>query len=275
MRIKRSFRVFCWIMASLAVIISAIPLIWMVVSAFKLDREVWAYPFKFFPKKWITNNFHTLFTTKTVNFGQSALNTFFVAITHTFFSLIIDTMAAYCYARLDFRFKTALWRITIFTMFIPNIAILLTSFVVVKQLGLLNSLWVCIIPSLANAGNIFFYRQFFLQIPLSMEEAALVDGAKRFGIYYKVFLPNAKAPMVLLGTGTFIGCWNSYVWPTLTLSSVDKWQIMQVIRSFKNTYTEAYGIVMAASVLSALPPLIVFLIFQKDITKGMLISGLK
>ena len=160
-------------------------------------------------------------------------------------------------------------------MFIPNIAILLTSFVVVKQLGLLNSLWVCIIPSLANAGNIFFYRQFFLQIPLSMEEAALVDGAKRFGIYYKVFLPNAKAPMVLLGTGTFIGCWNSYVWPTLTLSSVDKWQIMQVIRSFKNTYTEAYGIVMAASVLSALPPLIVFLIFQKDITKGMLISGLK
>ena len=275
MRIKRSFRVFCWIMASLAVIISAIPLIWMVVSAFKLDREVWAYPFKFFPKKWITNNFHTLFTTKTVNFGQSALNTFFVAITHTFFSLIIDTMAAYCYARLDFRFKTALWRITIFTMFIPNIAILLTSFVVVKQLGLLNSLWVCIIPSLANAGNIFFYRQFFLQIPLSMEEAALVDGAKRFGIYYKVFLPNAKAPMVLLGTGTFIGCWNSYVWPTLTLSSVDKWQIMQVIRSFKNTYTEAYGIVMAASVLSALPPLIVFLSFQKDITKGMLISGLK
>ena len=275
MRIKRSFRVFCWIMASLAVIISAIPLIWMVVSAFKLDREVWAYPFKFFPKKWITNNFHTLFTTKTVNFGQSALNTFFVAITHTFFSLIIDTMAAYCYARLDFRFKTTLWRVTIFTMFIPNIAILLTSFVVVKQLGLLNSLWVCIIPSLANAGNIFFYRQFFLQIPLSMEEAALVDGAKRFGIYYKVFLPNAKAPMVLLGTGTFIGCWNSYVWPTLTLSSVDKWQIMQVIRSFKNTYTEAYGIVMAASVLSALPPLIVFLIFQKDITKGMLISGLK
>ena len=140
---------------------------------------------------------------------------------------------------------------------------------------MLDSLWVCIIPSLAGAGSIFFYRQFFLQVPLSMEEAALVDGASRFRIYYTVFLPNAKAPMVLLGTGTFIGCWNSYVWPTLTLTSVDKWQIMQVIRSFRSTYSEAYGVVMAASLLSAIPPLIVFLIFQKHIIKGMLISGIK
>lgn len=199
----------------------------------------------------------------------------FVAVTHTFLSLAIETMAAYAYARLDFRFKKPLWRATIFTMFIPNIAILLTSFVVVKDMGMLDSLWVCIIPSLAGAGSIFFYRQFFLQVPLSMEEAALVDGASRFRIYYTVFLPNAKAPMVLLGTGTFIGCWNSYVWPTLTLTSVDKWQIMQVIRSFRSTYSEAYGVVMAASLLSAIPPLIVFLIFQKHIIKGMLISGIK
>ena len=102
-----------------------------------------------------------------------------------------------------------------------------------------------------------------------------LSGGSRFRIYYTVFLPNAKAPMVLLGTGTFIGCWNSYVWPTLTLTSVDKWQIMQVIRSFRSTYSEAYGVVMAASLLSAIPPLIVFLIFQKHIIKGMLISGIK
>ena len=272
---KKSFVAFCWIFSLIVVFLCAIPLVWMAVSAFKLDREVWAYPFRFFPKRWIDNNFVTLFTTKRADFPQATLNTFFVAITHTMLSLFIETMAAYCYARLDFRFKKLLWRVTLFTMFIPNIAILLTSFVVVKQLGMLDSLWVCIIPSLAGAGAIFFYRQFFLQIPLSMEEAALVDGASRFRIYYSIFLPNAKAPMVLLGTGCFIGCWNSYVWPTLTLTSVDKWQIMQVIRSFRNTYREAYGVVMAASLLSAIPPLVVFLIFQKHIIKGMLISGIK
>lgn len=272
---KKSFIAFCWMFSLIVVFLCAIPLVWMAVSAFKLDREVWAYPFKFFPKRWITNNFVTLFTTKRADFPQAAMNTFFVAITHTALSLVIETMAAYCYARLDFRFKKVLWRVTLFTMFIPNIAILLTSFVVVKQLGMLNSLWVCIIPSLAGAGAIFFYRQFFLQVPLSMEEAALVDGASRFRIYYSIFLPNAKAPMVLIGTGCFIGCWNSYVWPTLTLTSTDKWQIMQVIRSFRNTYSEAYGVVMAASLLSAIPPLIVFLIFQRHIIKGMLISGIK
>jgi multiple sugar transport system permease protein len=272
---KNGFKIFSSVFSLLIVALCAIPLIWMVVSSFKLDREVWAYPFKFFPKRWITNNYVTLFTTKRVNFTQAVGNTLFVAVTHTFLSLAIETMAAYCYARLEFRFKKLLWRVTLFTMFIPNIAILLTSFVVVKELGLLDSLWVCIIPSLAGAGSIFFYRQFFLQVPLSMEEAALVDGASRFRIYCSVFLPNAKAPMVLLGTGTFIGCWNSYVWPTLTLSSVDKWQIMQVIRSFRSTYSESYGVVMAASVLSAIPPLIVFLVFQKHIIKGMLISGIK
>lgn len=272
---KKGFKTFAVIFSLMIVLLCAIPLVWMVVSSFKLDREVWAYPFRFFPNKWLLNNYITLFTTKQVDFLKAAGNTLFVAVTHTFLSLAIETMAAYCYARLNFRFKTALWRLTLFTMFIPNIAILLTSFVVVKELGMLNSLWVCIIPSLAGAGSIFFYRQFFLQVPLSMEEAALVDGASRFRIYYTVFLPNAKAPMVLLGTGTFIGCWNSYVWPTLTLSSVDKWQIMQVIRSFRNTYSESYGVVMAASVLSAIPPLIVFLIFQKHIIKGMLISGIK
>lgn len=140
---------------------------------------------------------------------------------------------------------------------------------------MLDNLWVCVIPSLAGAGAIFFYRQFFLQVPISMEEAALIDGASRFRIYWSIFLPTAKAPMVLLGTGCFIGCWNDYVWPTLTLSSVKNWEIMQVIRSFRNTYSENYGVVMAASVLSAIPPLIVFLIFQKHIIKGMLISGIK
>ena len=272
---KKAFSFFAWSFSMIVVFLCAIPLVWMVVSAFKLDREVWAYPFTFFPKKWITNNFVTLFTTKRANFGQAALNTAFVAIMHTFLSLTIETMAAYAFARLDFKFKKLIWRVLLFTMFIPNIAILLTSFVVVKTLGMLNSLWVCIIPSLAGAGAIFFYRQFFLQIPLSMEEAALVDGASRFRIWWSIFLPNAKAPMVLIGTGCFIGCWNSYVWPTLTLSSADKWQIMQVIRSFRNTYSEAYGVVMAASFLSAIPPLVVFLIFQKHIIKGMLISGIK
>lgn len=272
---RNTFKIFSYIFCFLVIILCVFPLVWMVVSSFKLDREVWAYPFKFFPNRWIKNNYVTLFTTKRVDFVASLGSTGFVALTHVALTLIIETMAAYAYARLDFRFKKLFWRVTLFTMFIPGIAILLTSFVVVKQLGMLDSLWVLIIPSLAGAGGIFFYRQFFLNIPMSMEEAALVDGASRLRIYWSVFLPNAKSPMVLLGTGCFIGCWNSFIWPSLTISTVSKYQVMQVIRSFRNQYMESYGVVMAASVLGAIPPLIVFLIFQKYIIKGMLISGIK
>lgn len=272
---SKGFKIFSYIFCLFLVFLCAFPLVWMVVSSFKLDREVWAYPFKFFPNRWITNNYVTLFTTKRVDFIASVGSTAFVAITHVSLTLVLETMCAYAFARLNFRFKRLLWCMLLFTMFIPGIAIQLTSFVVVKKLGMLNSLWVLIIPSLAGAGGVFFYRQFFLNVPMSMEEAAMVDGANRLRIYWSVFLPNAKAPMVLLGTGCFIGCWNSFVWPSLTITSVEKYQIMQVIRSFRNQYTEAYGVVMAASVLGAIPPLIVFLIFQKYIIKGMLISGIK
>ena len=269
------FKVFAWVFCALLVVLCLFPLIWMVFSSFKLDREVWAYPIRILPRRWLTNNYVTLFTNKTLDYTKALMNTGIVAVAHTVLSLFIETMAAYAYARLDFPYKKLFWRVTLFTMFIPNIAILLTSFVVVKQLGMLNTLWVLIVPSLAGAGAIFFYRQFFLNIPMSMEEAALVDGASRIRIYWEVFLPNAKSPMVLLGTGCFIGCWNAFVWPSLTIMDPNKFQVMQIVRSFRNQYTEAYGVVMAASVIGVIPPLLVFMFFQKDIVKGMLISGIK
>lgn len=272
---KRSFSLFSILMCALLAFMCVFPLVWMLVSSFKLDREVWAYPVKFLPNRWLLNNYRTLLSSKRVDFLGSACNTFFVAFTHTALALLIETMAAYAYARLEFRFKKLFWRITLFTMFIPGISIQLTSFVVVKDLGMLDSLWVLIIPSLGAAGTIFFYRQFFLNIPMSMEEAALVDGASRLRIYWSVFLPNALAPMVLMGTGAFIGSWNDYIWPSLTISSTDKYVIMQVIRTFRSQYGEAYGVVMAASVLSSIVPIVVFMIFQKHIVKGMLISGIK
>lgn len=270
-----AFKIFCYIFCFFLVVLCAFPLIWMVLSSFKLDREVWAYPVRILPRQWLTKNYVTLFGNKSLNYASAMMSTGIVAVSHTILTLFIETAAAYAYARLDFPGKKILWRVTIFTMFIPNIAILLTSFVVVKKLGMLNTLSVLIVPSLAGAYGIFFYRQFFLNIPLSMEEAALIDGASRIKIYWTIFLPNARAPMVLLGTGCFIACWNSFVWPSLTIMDTNLYQVMQVIRSFRNQYTEAYGVVMAASVIGAIPPLILFMVFQRDIVKGMLISGIK
>lgn len=272
---KRTEHIFT-VIALIVTLISIFPLLWMILSSFKAGKEVLkANPLRFFPTVWITENFQTLFTDTTYPFLRAMFSSTFVSVTAAFLSITINSMAAYAYARLNFTFKKFLWRLTIFTMYIPGITILITSFVVVNSLGMLDSYWVLILPGLASAYSVFFFRQFFLNMPMATEEAALIDGASRFRIFLSIFIPNAKSPYVIMGTGAFLGYWNSFLWPAMTVTSSQYLQVMQVIRSYNNMYSNSYGVVLAGSALAALPPIIVFLCFQRYIVKGLMISGIK
>lgn len=264
------------ILAVVVTLISIFPLVWMVVSAFKPGKEVLkANPLRFFPSVWTLDNLTKLMENTSYPFFQAMKSSAFVAVTAALLAIAINSMAAYAYARLEFKLKKLLWRMTIFTMYIPGITILITSFVVVNSLGLLDSYWVLILPGLASAGSIFFFRQFFLNMPMATEEAALIDGATRFRIFVSVFIPNAKSPYVILGTGAFLGYWNSFLWPAMTVTSSRYMQVMQVVRSYNNMYSNNYGVVLLGSAIAALPPILVFLLFQRHIVKGLMISGIK
>ena len=267
------------VFTAIALVVSAIslfPLVWMIISSFKEAKEVLkANPLRFFPTVWVRENYIKLFEETTYPFLQAMQSTALVAVSAALLSVTINSMAGYAYARLNFRGKTLLWRLSIFTMYIPGITILVTSFVVVNSMGLLDTYWVLILPGLASAYSIFFFRQFFLNMPMATEEAALIDGATRFRIFLSVFIPNAKSPYVIMGTGAFLGYWNSFLWPAMTVTNTQYLQVMQVIRSYNNMYSNAYGVVLAGSALAALPPIIVFLIFQRHIVKGLMISGIK
>lgn len=267
------------IFTAIALVMSAIslfPLVWMILSSFKNAKEVLkANPLRFFPTVWVSTNYQKLLEDTTYPFLQAMKSTGFVAISAALLSIAINSMAGYAYARLNFRGKTVLWRISVFTMYIPGITILVTSFVVVNRMGLLDSYAVLILPGLASAYAIFFFRQFFLNMPMATEEAALIDGATRFRIFYSIFIPNAKSPYVIMGTGAFLGYWNSFLWPAMTVTSARYLQVMQVIRSYNSMYFNNYGVVLAGSALAALPPVIVFLIFQRHIVRGLMISGIK
>lgn len=274
-RHKTSRLVFTFI-ALLIAALSLFPLLWMVLSSFKAGREVLkANPLHFFPTEWITENYIKLFEDTSYPFLEAMKSTAFVAVTAAFLSIAINSMAGYAYARLDFTGKTLLWRTTIFTMYIPGITILVTSFVVVSRLGILDTYAVLILPGLAGAYAIFFFRQFFLNMLMAMEEAALIDGASRLRIFISIFIPNAKSPYVIMGTGAFLGYWNSFLWPAMTVTSTKYMQVMQVIRSYNNMYYNNYGVVLAGSALAALPPILVFLLFQRHIVRGLMISGIK
>ncbi len=268
-----------WISSStIAVVVTFIalfPLAWMLMAGFKPEREVLAVPFRFLPTRWVLDSFKRLFADTTFPFLTAMRSTFIVSAVATVLALAVNSMAAYAFARLDFRFKRLLWGVTVLCMYIPGITILLTSFILVSRLGMLDTMAVLILPGVASAYSIFFFRQFFLNMPLSLEEAALIDGATRFRIFTRIYLPNALSPLVIIGVGTFLGYWNSFLWPTMTVTKISNLQVMQVMRSYSSMYSTWWGTVMAGSTLAALPPIILFLIFQRHIVKGIILSGIK
>ena len=275
-KMKHAGRTVFTLIAIIVTLISVFPLLWMFVSSFKEGKEVLrANPLRFLPAEWIRDNFTKLAEDRTYPFWLSMRSTAFVSVSAALTSVTINSMAGYAYARIDFSFKRFLWRLTILSMYIPGLTILVTSFVVVNNLGLLDSYWVLILPGLASAYSIFFFRQFFLNMPMATEEAALIDGAGRFRIFLSIFIPNAKSPYVIMGTGAFLGYWNSFLWPAMTVTNQKYVQVMQVIRSYNNVYANNYGVVLAGSLLAALPPVILFLIFQRYIVRGLMISGIK
>src|SRR5699024_7495375 len=157
--------------------------------------------------------------------------------------LTVNSMAAYAFARLEFSAKRIIWTLTLMTMFIPGMAILLTSYIVVTRMGMLNTLAVLVVPGATAAIHIFFIRQFYLGIPTTLEEAALLDGCGRWRIFLRIFLPMSKPVFVVVGITSFLAFWNAYVWPIMTITEPDSplTQIQQYLAMFRSERRIEYG----------------------------------
>ena len=249
------------------------PLAWMVIAGFKGKTEVLRSPFQFFPDMWDPKNYISV--AQDPQFVRAMLVTFVGAVIFTVLSIAINSMAAYALARLDFAWKRFWWVFCIMPMFIPGMAILLTSFVVVAKLGMLDTMAVLIIPGVASAVQMFFLRQFYLNMPMAMEEAALIDGCSRWQIFVKIFVPQSAAVFVVVGIGSYMAYWNAYVWPILTITNPDLIQIMQFLGNFRSDRGNEWGLLMAGSTLAALPTIVLVLFFQRYIVNGVRISGMK
>lgn len=250
------------------------PLAWMVIAGFKAKTEVLSTPFQFFPEVWHWENYAKILADET--FLRTLGWTFLGAILFTLLSLTVNSLAAYAFARLQFRFQRTLWVAVITTMFIPGMTILLTSFIVVTRLAMLDTLAVLVIPGAASAASVFFIRQFYLNIPASLEEAAMLDGCGRFAIFVRIFLPLSKPPFVVMGITAFLAYWNSYVWPIMTITSPEKFVLQQYLAEFRTGRgSSELGLLMAGSVLAAAPVVILFLIFQRQIIGNIKMAGLK
>lgn len=249
------------------------PLAWMAIAGFKGRNEVLRTPFQFFPDTWNPHNYSAVLHDH--QFMRAMAVTFVGAVLFTVGSLFVNSLAAYAFARLEFPFKTFWWVVCITPMFIPMMAILLTSFEVVAKLHMLNTMTVLVVPGIASSLQMFFLRQFYLNYPAAVEEAALIDGANRWQIFWRIYLPQSKAPFVVVGTGSFLAFWNAYVWPVLTITNPSLTQIMQVLGNFRSDRGDDWGMLMAGSTIAALPTICLLLVFQRYIVRGVRIAGMK
>ena len=201
-------------------------------------------------------------------------NSVLISLSVTVLVLAVDSLAAYGYARMNFVGKNFLFRILLFTLFLPGVLFLVPNFLTVNALGLRNN-YLGDLPALAGVFGVFFLRQFFETIPKELEEAAHIDGANSFQTFRSIALPLAKPALATLGVITFLGSWNDFLWPLLILQDRSLQTLPIGLRSLQGSYTSEYGLMMAGAVVAAVPVLILYVVLQRFIVASVASSGIK
>ncbi|MBB4187236.1 carbohydrate ABC transporter permease [Sinorhizobium terangae] len=256
--------------ASLA-FMTLFPLFWMVSIAFKPAAE--SFSSNLIPQSPTLDNF--IYVLTAVPFIRYMTNSFLVSAAVTIVALFFHTMAGYALARLRFPGREVLF-LSIFSTFLVSLPVIIVPlFVIVKAMGMLNSYAGLIIPAIFNAFGIFLLRQYYLSLPKEIEEAARIDGAGYWRIYWSVILPLSRPIMSALAILFFLANWNSFLWPLTITSDPNLWVVQLGIANFKSQYSASWNYMMAAATIVAIPTLILFVIFQRQIMDSLKTSGLK
>ncbi|MFB9324730.1 carbohydrate ABC transporter permease [Paenibacillus aurantiacus] len=254
-------------------IIMLFPFIWSVCTSLKNVNEVFTYPPRFFGEELKFTNYTNM--TDRFPIVRFFFNTLKITVIVVVFQLITSSMAGYVFARLRFRFREGLFGLYLATLMVPAQVTMIPTFLLMKYYGLLDSHWSLILPSLVSAFGTFLLRQFFSTIPEALEEAAKIDGCTPFGIYWRIFVPLSKPALATLGIFIMLGTWNDFVNPLVFINSMSKMTLTLGLANMQGLYSTDWPALMAATVITVLPILIVFLSAQDIFVRGVTLSGLK
>jgi ABC-type glycerol-3-phosphate transport system permease component len=264
----------------LLVFFMVIPFVWMFGSAFRPVKEIFAYtnPLSWntiIPKEFTLINFQNLLFTANSPWFRYILNSTFMSISIVAIGGFINASAAYAFARLKFPGRDLIFILILATFIIPFEAIALPLYLVVKQFGWIDSYMALIIPALANAFNIFLLRQFFMGIPIELEEAAIVDGANRLSIFFRIIIPLSWPIIITTALLSFQASWDAFIWPLIATSSPE-FRVIQIgISTLVGQDVANWDYIFAAVALAAAVPIIIFAIFQRYYQQGIATTGLK
>ncbi|HOY25349.1 MAG TPA: carbohydrate ABC transporter permease [Mesotoga sp.] len=271
----------------IAAVVMGSPFFWMAISSLKPNAELFSWPPTFVPRHLTLDHYTTALTTR--GFERYFLNSAVVSLISMAFNLVFCSLAGYAFARLDFPLKNFLFLLLLSTMMIPVQVTLIPTFLMVKSFplaggnnifgqggtGLLNTYAGLVVPHIMSVFGVFIMRQFYMQFPRELSEAARIDGAREISIFTRIFLPLGKPAMSALAIFTFTQAWDDFLWPLVVTSDRNMRTLQLGLEVFKNRYTADWGPLMAATTVSILPVILIFVVFQRYFTDTALSSGIK
>jgi multiple sugar transport system permease protein len=256
-------------------ILIIMPLVWMLSTSLKPKSQWFAKELAWIPKTITGANYSKLLNDKQVPIMRWFFNSVLVSTVTTILILTIDALAAYAYARMEFRGRKLLFALLLSTLFLPGLMFIVPNFLTINRLGLLNNYAGVILPGLAGVFGVFFMRQFFESLPRDLEEAAQLDGASQLQTFWYVALPLARPALATLGIITFLASWNDFLWPLLILKDRALQTLPPGLSTLQSAYTSEYGQMMAGAVITAAPVLLIYVVLQRFIVQSVASTGLK
>ena len=270
---KKNAHIVTYIILISGVLITLLPFIWMLLTSLKTQSEAIRIPPQIFPAKPVFGNYLDVF--RDVPFAKMYLNTIISSVVTVAAQLLLCSMAAYAFAKLEFPGRDIIFVTLLAVLMVPSSFFILPQYLIIQKLGLLNTIPALFLPNLFSAFGTFLLRQFFMSLPSDLEDAAALDGCTPLTTYWRIMLPLAKPGLVSLGILTLRFAWNDLMWPLIVNTSQDKMTLTAGLAFMQGQYHTNYPEMMAGAMMAILPLLILFAIFQKQFIEGIALTGIK
>jgi multiple sugar transport system permease protein len=270
--LKKMKAVWLYIPALLIAITTLYPILWNVTGAFKRAGTS-LNGISLIPHNPTLANFKIIFATN--QFTIYLWNTIVYAVIVTLIGLLIQSMAGFALARLNFPGRNLIFLLILSTMMIPFTVIMIPLFLIIKSFGWIDSMWALIVPNLVSAFGIFLIRQFYMGLPRELEEAGKIDGLSLFGVFTRIAIPLSKPILSALAIFSFLNSWNNYLWPLIVLQTKNNWVLTLGIADFTTEHAAEWNLILAGTTVGIIPTIILFFVFQKQLVEGIKMTGIK
>jgi multiple sugar transport system permease protein len=254
-------------------LVTMLPLWWMLAASFMPTGEANSFPPRWWPSRITTEHYAALF--ERLNLARYAANSLLVATATTAIAITLNAMAGYAFAKLHFAGRDRIFRLLVAALVIPGQIGMLPLFLLLRQLGLVNTYWGVIVPGMASIYGIFMVRQYALSIPDTMLDAARIDGASELRVFWELVLPSCRPVLVTLGLFTFMGAWNDFLWPLVVLTDGDMYTLPVALANLVGEHVQDTELMMAGAVLTVLPVVLLFIALQRFYIAGVMSGSLK